>query len=278
MPSDFRRLHTRSIVDSRRLTILVLFAWLAVSGPLHGQVQAAPSPEPDTTNSELRRRAAHNVPIATVGAATAIIAFTALFDPAIARSASKSQSDNLTRFADHADRLGEVSVIAPVLVGTTIIGLVTGTPELLRLAVRTAGAITVVSVGVQLLKFATGRDRPYQDEDFGADDFHPFTRWDTSFPSGHTAAAFAMATTLGDAIGNKYATAGLYVLAAGTGWARVVLLKHWPSDVVAGAAIGLLAGNLATGRIKVFGIRAPRAIVTPDELVVGYTLPMPRLR
>ncbi len=266
------------MVDSRWLAILLLVASLAITEPLRAQDPLNPTPTPEATQSEARRRAAENVSLTTLGTAAAIIAFTALFDPSIARSASKSQSDDLTRLADNADRLGEMSVIAPVLVGTTVVGLVTRSPELLRLAVRTAGAITFVSVGVQLLKFATGRDRPYQDEDFGADNFRPFTRWDTSFPSGHTAAAFAMATTLGDAIGNKYAKGGLYVLAAGTGWARVALLKHWPSDVVAGAAVGLLAGNLAIGRIKFLGLRAPQAIVTPDAVVVQYTVPMPRFR
>ena len=238
----------------------------------------APPPTPEAIKSEIRRRSAENVPASTFLIVAGVIAGTALFDPSLSRWANREQSSGLTEFGNNVDRMGEISVIAPVLIGTTAIGLATKSPELLRLAIRTAGAITFVSIGVQALKFTTGRDRPYQDADFGADDFHPFTAWDTSFPSGHTAAAFAMATTLSDAIDNRYATVGLYTLAAGTGWARIVLLKHWPSDVVAGAAVGLLAGKLATGRVKLFGFTAPKAIVTPDAVVVQYTVPMPRLR
>ena len=35
-----------------------------------------------------------------------------------------------------------------------------------------------------------------------------------SFPSGHTAAAFSLSTVLAHQIGNDWATAGLYTLAA----------------------------------------------------------------
>jgi membrane-associated phospholipid phosphatase len=60
-----------------------------------------------------------------------------------------------------------------------------------------------------------------------------------------------MATTLGDAVGSRWARAGLYTLAAGTAWARMAQEKHWLSDVVAGAAVGILSARLANGRMTV---------------------------
>jgi membrane-associated phospholipid phosphatase len=60
-----------------------------------------------------------------------------------------------------------------------------------------------------------------------------------SFPSGHTAGAFAAAMALGRAYpGGQAAALGL---AAGSGAAQVVRSKHFVTDVVAGAAIGLIA-------------------------------------
>lgn len=213
-----------------------------------------------------------------VGTTAAIVAFTTLFDPALARAAAHDQSDALIRLSDNVDRAGEISVIAPVILGTAVVGLLTDRPELLRLTVRTATAIGVVSVVVQGVKLAVGRSRPFQDPDFDGTDLHPFSGGSTSFPSGHTAAAFALATTLGDAIGSTIVQGGLYVIASGTGWARIAQQKHWASDVVAGAAIGILAGKLATGRVTFLGLAAPRVLVTPDGVVTGLSVPLPRVR
>jgi membrane-associated phospholipid phosphatase len=100
------------------------------------------------------------------------------------------------------------------------------------LLVEEVGAIASTSL-TSLLKNATGRERPD-----GSDD--------QSFPSGHASRAFAYAaasrrnleaTNLarGWRIG---LTAGLETLAIGTGWARVEAQKHYPTDVLAGAALG----------------------------------------
>ncbi|HFB65795.1 MAG TPA: phosphatase PAP2 family protein [Aeromonadales bacterium] len=62
-----------------------------------------------------------------------------------------------------------------------------------------------------------------------------------SFPSGHTANAFASATTLNRRYGWKYGFPA-YALATLTGVARVKADKHHWYDVVAGATIGSLSG------------------------------------
>ena len=111
----------------------------------------------------------------------------------------------------------------------------------------------------QATKEFVGRARPFQDQDRDGLDFAPFSS-QTSFPSGHTAAAFAVATTLGDAAGSTWARAGLYGLATGTAWARLAEEKHWLSDVVAGAALGVLSARVANGRTAVLGLHAPRIL------------------
>lgn len=67
-----------------------------------------------------------------------------------------------------------------------------------------------------------------------------------SFPSGHTAAAFAVAPVLAHRFG-RLAAIPAYVLAVGTGLGRVEDRKHYLSDVLAGAAIGLAVGRAVTG-------------------------------
>lgn len=63
-----------------------------------------------------------------------------------------------------------------------------------------------------------------------------------SFPSGHTAYAFAMAT-LWSARYSKLRIP-LYLLAASTAIARIYLGKHYPSDVLVGAVIGFAIPTL----------------------------------
>lgn len=86
-------------------------------------------------------------------------------------------------------------------------------------------AITYAGVGV--LKLAVHRTRP----DGGA----------YSFPSGHTAGAFAVAPVLARHFGWRAAVPA-YVLAAMTGAGRLEDRHHYLSDVLFGAALGTAVG------------------------------------
>jgi len=59
----------------------------------------------------------------------------------------------------------------------------------------------------------------------------------SSFPSGHSASAFAFASAV--AMEHKAVGAAALPLAAAVSYSRVHTGVHWPSDVVAGAAIGV---------------------------------------
>jgi membrane-associated phospholipid phosphatase len=66
------------------------------------------------------------------------------------------------------------------------------------------------------------------------------------FPSGHTALAFTGAEFMGQEfrdVSPWYGVAG-YAMATGTGFLRVYNDKHWFSEVVTGAGIGILAAKV----------------------------------
>ncbi|HEU4962566.1 MAG TPA: phosphatase PAP2 family protein [Bacilli bacterium] len=65
---------------------------------------------------------------------------------------------------------------------------------------------------------------------------------DASFPSGHSAAAFAKATVLA-AFLPGWGTL-LYLLATVVALSRVYLGQHYPSDIVAGAGLGITTASL----------------------------------
>ena len=94
------------------------------------------------------------------------------------------------------------------------------------------------------LKYAFGRGRP--GEGFEPDHFRPFSGH-SSFPSGHTTAAFAAITPWVLYYRTPVAKA-LLVLPLGTALARMDRDKHWASDVLAGGALGVLTARFLVRR------------------------------
>jgi membrane-associated phospholipid phosphatase len=86
-------------------------------------------------------------------------------------------------------------------------------------------------------KGLASRERP--DADVPAARRLPHAPWTSSFPSGHAASAAAFAT--GAAMEMPELAAGVSVLALAVGASRVVTGVHYPSDVLAGFAIGTAA-------------------------------------
>jgi undecaprenyl-diphosphatase len=66
----------------------------------------------------------------------------------------------------------------------------------------------------------------------------------SSFPSAHTATAFAAATAVALRVRRKRFATSAFVWAVGVGVSRIYRGVHWPSDVLAGACLGILAGCL----------------------------------
>lgn len=101
----------------------------------------------------------------------------------------------------------------------------------------------IMAVLVNGIKYSTNIERPDGSKK-------------NSFPSRHTALAFANATFLDKEYGllnTGYSIAG-YETATMTGVGRGLNNKHWASDVFAGAGIGILSTQLAYFFIdKIYG-------------------------
>ncbi len=94
----------------------------------------------------------------------------------------------------------------------------------------------------QLIKHLVGRARP----ELWLGPMHYAPGSSTSFPSGHTVGAFALAGVLIFGSRNTTVRVIAFVFAAGIGLSRVLAFRHWPSDVMASAVIGLVTAWLVT--------------------------------
>ena len=103
-------------------------------------------------------------------------------------------------------------------------------------------SLSFSGLAVISMRYIAARSRPPSGD--GAWKFNGFT-WDNeiqSFPSGHTTVAFAFSTVLAERIDNIWARVGFYGMASLTAYARVLNNKHWVSDVIIGAGLGLAGG------------------------------------
>lgn len=107
-------------------------------------------------------------------------------------------------------------------------------------------ALAVVIVVTEVLKYAFDRARPC-DVLSNVNLLTPgacAAEGDPAFPSGHVSRIFAVAAFL--AVYHRWPVkASAFLLALGAGISRVYLGVHWPSDVLAGAAVGVVIALLA---------------------------------
>ncbi len=109
-----------------------------------------------------------------------------------------------------------------------------------RVAAEAVEGQALVAVASVLFKAAFTAARPTPEDDPDPRRWFTLDFTDASFPSGHALTAFCAAAILGREYGVEWLT---YPLAAVVAYSRVYTQRHFPSDVVAGAGLGLLIGH-----------------------------------
>lgn len=151
---------------------------------------------------------------------------------AVAAAAISPWDHDISRHADESSSgLGEATT-AVLLAGTAAMGILAPAEDRDGCEERwTIGeSLALNFVLLEALKTSIGRRRPE-------------TETHDSFPSGHTSFAFAAATLIDRNSGHAYGIPA-YLLAATTGYTRVRCRDHFPSDVFAGAALGVLTASV----------------------------------
>jgi membrane-associated phospholipid phosphatase len=131
-----------------------------------------------------------------------------------------------------------------------------------------APLLVVTVIGERLLvdglKDVIGRERP-------SFDLHEVMTSSLAYPSGHAAngmtAWLAVALLASPASYRRAAAIAAIILSMLIGWSRVYLGVHWPSDVVGGWALGLLAVGVAINVGERTGVMS---LESKHDVVAGH--------
>ena len=144
-------------------------------------------------------------------------------------------------FITQVERFG-AQYAAGVIGGFYVAGMLTDDEKSMQVAQDGIAASLIASgLVTPAIKLVSGRSRPRADE--GVYHFKPFSDTNSSFPSGHTTEAFALASVVANHYDDTWVTCTSYSIAGLVGLARTYHHAHFASDVVAGAMIGTLVGK-----------------------------------
>ncbi len=139
------------------------------------------------------------------------------------------------QFISNATTFASILVVLIVLVLSIV-----KKSKILRMKFFMLAVVLILASAVsQGLKFSIDRERPFVT--------YPYIEklsagGDSSFPSGHTLEAFALALTLSLLFSKKSIAIPVYVWAVLIAYSRMALGVHYPSDVLGGMLIGTFIG------------------------------------
>lgn len=135
-----------------------------------------------------------------------------------------------------------------VMAGICSYGLLAKKPKYVSTALLALESFSLATIVTRIPKTLIGRQRPNNWEGNGPFSFKG-PNGGSSFPSGHTTASFAVASVIATQFrDSKWIPITAYSVAGLAGLSRIYDNKHWLTDVVAGATIGTLVGNLVSHR------------------------------
>ncbi len=174
-------------------------------------------------------------------AAFSAVAMTAPHDEWIATEANESHAAVERNLASSVQPLGNFAYVLPGLAASWLVARASGRTEGAGSIMRIGVSVCAAGAGALALKEVVGRPRPFESPG-ESDQLQPFSGH-ASFPSGHAAVSFALATAINRESSWRMTPWVTYSLATLVGWSRVHDHQHWTSDVVAGAALGIWSAH-----------------------------------
>jgi hypothetical protein len=141
-------------------------------------------------------------------------------------------NDFADKFFKAGEILGELGPLLGSAAAVYVVGRVKDQPKVSHVGMDLIQSLAISEGLTQALKYTTRRQRP---DGSGRN----------SFPSGHAADTFAFATALERHLGWKGAVPA-YIFSSYVAISRLPANRHWLSDAVFGASVGIIAGRTVT--------------------------------
>lgn len=163
-------------------------------------------------------------------------------------------------FITQVERFGS-QYAAGVVGGFYLVGALADDENSLQVAQDGIAASLIASgIVTPAIKLVAGRSRPRANA--GVYNFKPFSDANSSFPSGHTTEAFALASVIADHYDETWVTCTSYSIAGLVGLARTYHDAHFASDVLAGAMIGTWVGKSVVAHN--IALRSGKVVLLPE--------------
>ena len=186
----------------------------------------------------------------------AFVAFSWFFlDAAMLAWAEAVQSDASRSVVRLVNRFGGGMNPPLIVMFFALAGIAYARPAWVHYAAAMAIASISAGLAANVLKVVVGRTRP----ELWLGPFHFAGGGANSFPSGHTVGAFALAGVLWFASRSLPLRGIAILLAAAVGLARVMAFRHWLSDAIASACLGLLVAWIVVRKTRPDGPPGLRA-------------------
>lgn len=186
-------------------------------------------------------------------------------------TAMEAKDNPLIRATGALSEIGDQPPMIALSVGTAIAGAVRRDRRMMRAGVRMLVAHAFATWTKQAIKAGIVRTRPAtaQKEGYRSDTGKDTDHAVSSFPSGHTAGAVAVA----QAVAREYPSVARPVrgVAAAVAIVQIPRAKHFLSDLVVGAAIALVAERLASALVDAVDRRIDAGDASHDRVDSALT-------
>ena len=153
-------------------------------------------------------------------------------------------TDDQQKWSGRVSQIGASYTLAGISGATYLIGKVIGDAHAKEAGLLSLEAMGHSQVAIFAFKQLTNRVRPVDHDGGGS-----FWKGGNSFPSGHAAASFAMATVFAYEYREQVIVPiTAYSLAGLVSAARIGARRHWVSDIVVGGGLGFLIGRFTYRR------------------------------
>lgn len=169
-----------------------------------------------------------------------------------AEAAGRERHRPLVRWAGWASEIADQPQLAAMCAATALAGVAMRRPALVGTGLRMLLAHGLATGAKSWIKNRVRRSRPnvvIEDGHYEREAAETEDPRERSFPSGHTAGALAVAGVV--AWRHPVLAAPAIVLAAAASLVQLPRAKHYPSDLAAGAVIGLAAAGLSVGAFAI---------------------------